>query len=370
MVHKLNSVAFYIFSLDGGGAERVTSILANRLAERGTVVTIFTMKPSSEQSYLISPAVRIVTVGSHKKLANSRNSVIFNLKRITLLRALVKECNPDVLITMMTQANVIGALAMLGTGIKCVASERNDPAQAPVGPPWRMLRKFAYGFCHGIVAQTNVAANWLSTNTNSKNITVIANPVEFPLGAFEPQVPVPEFSQKIILGVGRLCDQKQFSHLIIVFAQLAAERDDCVLVIAGEGRNESTLKEQAHSLGVADKVIFPGRVGNLSDWYEKASLYVMTSGFEGYPNSLIEAMTYSLPVISYDCPSGPADVIDNYENGILVAPDDKTQLFEAMSELLGDPRLANELGKKAGRIKDQLHVDRILDQWVSVCSSS
>ena len=368
-MRMLNSVAFYIFSLDGGGAERVTSILANRLAERGAVVTIFTMKPLSGRSYFILPTVRIVTVGTHKKLTNSESSVAFNLKRITVLRSLVKESNPDVLITMMTVANVIGALALLGTGIKCVASERNDPAQAPVSAPWRLLRKFVYGSCYSIVAQTKIAADWLSENTNSKRISVIANPVEFPLRAFEPRVPVPKLSQKIILGVGRLCDQKQFSHLIHVFARLAAERNDWVLVIAGEGKNESDLKEQAHSLGVSSKVMFPGRLGNLADWYQKASLYVMTSAFEGYPNSLIEAMTYCLPVVSYDCPSGPADVIDNYENGILVEPDNQNQLFEVMNELMADQSLANALGEKAGLISCQLHVDRILDQWVRVCSS-
>ena len=120
-------------------------------------------------------------------------------------------------------------------------------------------------------------------------------------------------------------------------------------------------------MSVANKVVFPGRVGNLSDWYDAASLYVMTSGFEGYPNSLIEAMAHRLAAISYDCPSGPADVIVNRENGILISPNDQNQLYEAMSELMANPGLAKSLGENAGRIRGQHDVDSILDQWIDVC---
>jgi glycosyltransferase involved in cell wall biosynthesis len=358
------SVAFFIFSLERGGAERVTSILANKLAARKIAVTLLVMKQLSSESYQLDPSVTIVKVGDTETRRNGGSSIIFNVRRIFSLRRYLKENNIEVLITMMTGANIIGIAATLFSRIKCVGSERIHPGERSAGRAWDLLRKYLYGSAHCIVLQTESGASWAKNHTNAKNVKVVANPLEFPLKASKPHVDVPDPSYKLIIGVGRLISQKQFQHLISAFSQLSERFSDWKLAIVGNGEEENMLREQVSELGLTDKVFLPGRVGNLGEWYQRADLFVMTSAFEGYPNALIEAMAYQLPVISYDCRSGPAEIIKHDHNGLLIELNNQSALVSAMEQLMTDSDKSRKLGENAGVIKELLDADRVVDSWI------
>jgi len=360
-------IAFLIYSLDQGGAERVTSILVNRLASRGVAVTLFLMKPLTEHSYTLAPEVTVVVVSEHMAAFTTGSGILYNLPRIFYIRRLVKRSGSSVLYTMMTPSNILGALAMIGTRVQVVGSERNDPEKNPMTFPWRLLRRLSYRFSSAIIAQTSTSAEWLEQFTFAKNVVVIPNPVEFPLARANPVVDVPVVRKNMVLGVGRLCDQKQFTHLINAFEQLHREHEDWWLAIIGEGSDRDLLQTHIARLELCDRVRLIGRVGNMADWYEKAGVFVLTSKYEGYPNVLVEAMAMGVPVISYDCPSGPADLINDSMNGMLVPANDIDSLVVKMQVLMEQPDVVERVKRHSIKIRESLDADLILDEWLKAC---
>lgn len=359
-------VAFYIYSLDQGGAERVTSILANKFSEFKIEVIVIVLKPVSSQSYTLADGVKVVNM-FEEPFEKPGSSLVFNLRRITLLRRLIKKLSPQVLYTMMVDANVIGSIALLGSDVPCVISERNDPSQFKVGRPWNILRKVAYGFSHSAVAQTVQAQRWLDQHTRAKRVVVIPNPVEFPLLNARPHVEVPENTDPMILCVGRLCSQKQFEHLVEAISQLTNEFPNWWVAILGEGVDRGSLQAKILHYGLENKIKLIGRVGNIGDWYKSASMFVMTSRYEGYPNSLVEAMVSGVPVVSYDCPSGPAEVIRHGENGRLAAANNVQDLVRNMRVIMADAVEARKISAdNAADIRDMLNPNVIANEWLSV----
>ena len=124
--------------------------------------------------------------------------------------------------------------------------------------------------------------------------------------------------RKVLLAVGRLEVEKGFDWLIDAFSALATKYPEWDLVILGEGSLRATLEKQVQTSGLARRVFLPGRVGNVGDWYERANLYVMSSRFEGFGNTLGEAMAYGLPAVSFDCETGPRNIIRHETDGLLV----------------------------------------------------
>ena len=358
-------VAFYIYSLDQGGAERVTSILANKFSEFKIDVTVIVMKPVSLRSYTLADDVKVISM-FEEPIEKTGSGLVFNIKRIILLRKLIKHLSPQVLYTMMVDANVVGSIALLGSAVPCVISERNDPSQFRVGRPWNAVRKIAYGLSYSAVAQTVRAQRWLNRNTRAKRVVVIPNPVEFPLLDSRPHVAVPENSGPMILAVGRLCSQKQFDHLVDAISQLTDEFPNWWVSILGEGVDRDTLREKIVNCGLDKKIKLVGRVGNIGDWYQSASMFVMTSRYEGYPNSLIEAMASGVPVVSYDCPSGPAEVIRHGANGRLAAANNVRDLVLNMRIIMADATNAKNISAgKALDIRAMLNPDVIANKWLS-----
>ena len=359
-------VAFYIYSLDQGGAERVTSILANRYADMGIEVAVFVMKSVSSNSYSLRENIRIINLSEEKALKAAGSGLLYNIKRICILRRSVKSYSPQVLFTMMINANVIGALALLRSGIACVVSERNDPSQFPVGTLWAVLRRISYGLSFSVVAQTSRAQKWLEKNTSAKRVTVIPNPIELPMIDGQPHVETPNKDEKMILAVGRLCQQKQFDHLIDAFSSLTRDFPGWSVSILGEGGDREDLLSQISSRRVEGKVRLIGRVGNMSDWYQAADLFVMPSRFEGFPNALAEAMANGVPSISYDCPSGPAELIDQGINGWLAKANSVDDLTSKMRAVMDNPHIAEGVSIEARKISKSLNPVVIANRWLSV----
>jgi len=359
-------IAFYIYSLDNGGAERVSSIVANSLSNSGVEVTIFVMKPLGENSYKLGDKIRVVNLSTDPALQNAGTGVLFNLKRIRVLRRLVKEFAPQVLYTMMVKANVIGVFAMMKSGVPVVASERNDPSHDAVSAPWRMLRKLSYSLSDGVITQTPHVEKWVRRNTKASNVTTIPNPVEYPVPNGSPIVAVPSQRGPMIVAVGRLCAQKQFDHLIATISKLKQDYPGWWLAILGEGADRDSLSAQIADEGLQDEVSLIGRVGNMQDWYNAASMFVLTSRYEGYPNALIEAMASGVPAVSYDCESGPSEIIRDGVNGYLVNVNDTKQLEQKMRSIMSDAGVGAGLSSRAIEIRESLHPDVILEKWLYV----
>ena len=140
----------------------------------------------------------------------------------------------------------------------------------------------------------------------------------------------------VVMGVGRLTDQKGFDTLLAAFARLRAQRE-ARLILLGEGPLRSALQEQASALNVAADVDLAGATPDVLPWLSRASLYVLSSRYEGLPNVLIEALAAGAPVVATDCPSGPREILEDGRLGPLVPVDDVDALAEAMARTLGTP---------------------------------
>jgi glycosyltransferase involved in cell wall biosynthesis len=163
--------------------------------------------------------------------------------------------------------------------------------------------------------------------------------VQYPLPVAEP-VLAPESlisaERKLLLAVGRLDVQKGFDLLLESFAQLLSRYPTWDLVILGEGSQRTALADQLIRLGLQGRAKLPGLAGNIGDWYSRADLYVMSSRFEGFPNTLAEAMAHGCPPISFDCDTGPRDLIRHEYDGLLVeANGDVLALTQALDRLMG-----------------------------------
>jgi glycosyltransferase involved in cell wall biosynthesis len=166
-----------------------------------------------------------------------------------------------------------------------------------------------------------------------------------------------------LLGAGRLSQEKDFSTLIQVFGELAEYHPDWDLVIAGGGPEYERLSRQIRKLGLCERVFLPGVVGNLGEWYGRADLYAMTSWYEGFPNTLAEALAHGLPAISFDCDTGPRDIIRHELDGLLVAPGDVTALRLALDRLMRDNVLRTRFAERSIEARERFSIERIAGLW-------
>lgn len=357
----------FISSLSGGGAERVTTNLANHWAAKGWEITIVTLASQSDDFYELSPAIKRIALELDGDSSNALIGLIQNLRRMFAVRRVLRQSQPDIALGMMASANVLLALASRGLKkIRTVGSERIHPPQYPLGVVWEWLRRHSYGCLGAVVAQTNESAEWLKMHTSARRVEVIPNPVNWPLASQLPRLDVknvcPE-GRNLLLAVGRLSSQKQFGLLMGCFQTLANCRSDWDLVILGEGPLRAELEAQAKGVGLENRVFFPGRASNVGEWYERADLFVLSSRFEGFPNALVEAMAYGLPVVSFDCDTGPRDIIRHEVDGLLVPPMNVDGLTAALDQLLGDASLRQRFAARAVEVRERFAIERVADKW-------
>ena len=359
-------ILIFIHSLSCGGAERVAASLSWYWAERGHKVTVVTLERVDQDFYHLHPQVRRVALELAGKSRNVLEAVGANLRRMLALQKVLKYEAPDVVLSMMTRANVLAILAARGLACSVVVSERTYPPQCYLGRVWEWLRRWSYGLSEAVVALTHESADWLRRHTSARRIAIIPNPVSWPLscqpGPVEPESLFPE-SRKIVLAVGRLTFEKGFDLLLKAFALVGSTRPEWGLVILGNGPERRSLEELARSLGIADRLFLLGQVGNIGSWYARAEFYVMSSRFEGFPNALVEAMAYGCPAVSFDCDTGPRDIIRHEVDGLLVAPGDVQALASAMARLMDDETLRSRFCAKAVEARDRFSIERIGAMW-------
>jgi glycosyltransferase involved in cell wall biosynthesis len=357
----------YLHSLEAGGAERVAVTLADYWAQRGWQVTIATVASASRDFYGHDP--RVARVG-FDLAGNSRNplqAALRNVARVRALRKLIRQTRPDVALALMTNANVVLALACRGMpGVRAVGSEHIFPGQVHTPAIWEALRRMHYRGLHAVVALTSECAQWILSHTSAKKAPVIPNVAGWPLPVQEPVVPTQTLcrpGRKVLLGVGRLTEQKDFGLLINVFGRIAARYPEWDLVILGRGPQHEELLRQVQSAGLADRAFLPGVVGNLGQWYEAADMYVMSSRFEGFPNTLAEALAHGLPAISFDCDTGPRDIIRHGVDGMLVPAGDGDALAEALGTVMADDDLRARMAARATEARERFSIERVAGMW-------
>ncbi len=354
-------IAICIPSLGSGGAERVTSILANKLVEHGYDVNIV-MLTRMLCVYPLSDKVKTQSLDCDGD-ANMPFVKRF-AARLKKIRGAIKNLSPDVVISFMSETNIDVCLALLGINIPVIVSERNDPAVDPRSKVKQFMRKIAYLKPRGFVFQTPDAKSYFSKRIQKKS-RIILNPLSGTL----PQTHEGE-REKRIVAVGRLNKQKNFPMLIDAFSGFVGTHPEYVLEIYGEGLLEEKIKSYICSKNLDGKVLLKGFCRDVHERTNSAQMFVMSSDFEGMPNALLEAMAQGLPCISTDCPcGGPRMLIEHNENGLLVPVNDGEKMLEAMSYMAENPEEAKRMAQNAIRIRERTDVNAITEQWLEMINS-
>lgn len=354
----MENIVFVTRVLSSGGAEKVLSILANNFAEKGIKVTIITME-NSDTNYTFHSEITIVNIGKV-----NGNAIKRKFAEYSKLRHIIKEIKPDLVLSMPEDIGIYVIAAMIGTGIPVVVSERNNPWVMPNKKISRILRKLLYPRLNGIIFQTKGASNFFSKKIRNKGI-VLPNPLEL------DDIPLPYKGEreKTVIGAGRLDKQKNFPLLIDAFQKFQKEHSEYKLIIYGEGPERDYLETYAKDKLNDTSFDLPGRINNLPEMINKASVFVLSSDYEGVPNVVIEAMAMGVPCVSTDCaPGGAAELIDDGVNGFIVPVGDVDMMSKRIAELVENKDLANEFSSRSLRVKTIYESKNVCDRWLKYLS--
>ncbi|RBY74858.1 glycosyltransferase [Blastococcus sp. TF02-09] len=356
-------MAIFLPSLSGGGAERVFADLANALCRQGYEIDLVLAQRTGPYLADLDPEVRVCDLGA--------SGVVGSLRP---LARYIRDTDAGVLISALNHANVIAlsAKALSGSQIRMVVSERNSPKAELqsnlTSRAIRLLMRALYRRADAVVAVSEGIADQLVEHYGVKRaqIAVINNPVDTEridrlAGASieHPWLPSPDGS-KTVLAVGRLEPQKDYKTLLRAVS-LSELGDGLRLVVLGEGSQRSALERLAAELNISDQVDFAGWEPNPFAYMAKASLYVLSSKWEGFPNSLIQAMGCGVPVVSTDCETGPSEILAGGRWGRLVPVGDAQALASAI-----DATLIDGTGPDVRRRAGDFHPEVILAQYLAV----
>ena len=343
-------------SLSLGGAERVASVLSTEFSRMGHIVKIILFDNKVEYRY----SGELICINSPP--SSCKFIKIFRFfQRILLLRKIFKSEKPDRIFSFMESANIPSALS----GYPVVVSLRNNPERKHTFYE-RFLIRYVYKLKNvkKVVVVSRRLEELLQIRYGIKKTVTIYNPI-----FLERSSVISEDLrgyQPYILSVGRLHYQKNFDLLIKAFARSKASKE-ARLIIVGDGPLKSYLNRLVSELGLHGRVHLVGKKYNIGDYYAQASMFVLSSRFEGFPNVLIEALYYGLPVISTDCPFGPREIINQGFNGLLVENENERAMSEAIDRLYYDVELQNRFKINARKSVEHLSPEKIARKWLEIC---
>jgi len=386
MPDRARHLCVFIYGLSAGGAQRRTLTLVRGFAERGHRVDLVVVNPDGPLRGELPAGVRLVDLGA----ASPLERVFRALRRRMNVRGLETACSipllarhlrrerPDVLLSAASHVNLVSVWAWRLARIpgRLVLRVSNDPLGNPeLWPRWtrpvqafqRWMARRVYPSADAVIAvSSGVAADVARLiPLPRERIEVIDNPVVTRelLRKSRERVDHPWVAPgapPLVLGAGTLKRQKDFRTLIRAFARVRATRRGH-LVILGEGGQRGALEALVDELGLRADVALPGFVANPWAWMALASVFVLSSAWEGLPGALIEAMACGCPVVSTDCPSGPAEILEHGSFGPLVPVGDAGALAEAIAKTLDAPPEPSWLRARASRFSVEPAIDRYLE---------
>ncbi len=356
------TIAFHLNCLCQGGAERVVSNLANEFASKGYRVFVAT-EWQEEEEFALDPRVKRVHVGLRPG-DERRNRIAQFLLRVRYLREFLKRERPEVLIPFAQRANYRALMAARGTGIPVVVCVRTDPVGHYDAFSDKLQIRWLFPRAAGAVFQTGQQRAFFKPYLQ-ENSTIILNPVNPRYFGVER----PAVREKSVVHHARLVDFKNQPMLCRAFVRVHEKHPEYVLKLYGPDSFDGT-KEILDGI-IADNhaenwILLMGGCDTLERELPKGAVYAFTSDWEGLPNSLLEAMALGLPIVATDCPcGGPAEVMRDGENGLLIPIRDEDALVEALNRLIEDEAFAEKLGREARKIRERTSGDAVFEKWRS-----
>jgi glycosyltransferase involved in cell wall biosynthesis len=399
---RANKIAVLLPSLEGGGAERSMLNLAKAFLAQGRAVDLVLCKAKGAYLGEIPEGANMIELPPTGGMQTRWKAAVENIRdfrallrpvllaskiapevaRIESLRRYMEQHRPDVILSALTYCNLVAIWAKQGSNLNVpvVVSERIALSTYCSSPSnfrkwrWRYLPELVrrtYPGADAVVSVSNQVADDLTTvvGLDKASVTTIYNPVVDNVLRTNAQESLEHtwFSSQavpVILGVGRLTEQKDFSTLMRAFADVRATRE-ARLVLLGEGRLRAELEDLASKLDIQEDVDMPGFVENPFQYMARASVLVVSSEYEGLPGVLIQALACACPVLSTDCPGGSREILADGKYGPLVDVGDADGMAKAILAQLDSPTDKDVL---LGRAED-FSVARAVDNYLALLDS-
>lgn len=310
------------------------SALANEFCDAGFGVDLVLQKATGPYLKDVREGVTVVNLNTKRLMIS-----------VWPLIQYIRKARPSAMLSTPLDASIVAILAWTAVGTRArlvvreaiTASSDDQVVRGLRARIIALLRRRAYRRASHVVAPSVGVAEDLITRVGvpRAQVSVIANPLDTDLITTLASAPLEQLSLpaavRVIVAAGRLSAQKDFATLIRAFSAVRRARD-VVLVILGEGEERPHLSRLAAELGVADKVVMPGFVENPFSYMKRASVFVLSSRYEGLPNALLQALAVGTAVVATDCPSGPSEILEGGRWGRLVPVSD----VEAMARAIVD----------------------------------
>ena len=351
-------VLFVLPDLGLGGAQVVAARLTSSFRDRGDDVVIATLGPTSNDHVPVPEGVRRVSVEPTEGRPGPLGVLVKNLRRRRSFRQIVGEWRPDVVIAFVDSTNLFTLLATVGLTVPVIVSERVDPRKHRIAFAQRTLRRVLYRRAAALVVQTERIAEWGRSVVLRERVSVIPNPVVV------PTIPAAGSTPPLVVAAGRLVEQKGFDLLLRALAGLDARTlAEWRTVILGEGPMRAELEALIAQLDLGGHARLVGQVPSADEWLQRGSIFVLSSRFEGFPNVLAEAMAWGLPVLAFDCATGPRELVQDGVNGRLLPEADVLALTAGLRDLMRSPDDRRRLGSAARSTMRDYSVEAVADLW-------
>ncbi len=367
VIQQTRAICLFVPSLAGGGAERVFVTVANEIASRNIPVDLV-VASGHDLDYLseVSDSVNTIILGAHRTL--------FALPKLAIY---LRQNKPVSLMTTMAQANLVGKLALLisqSSSTQHIIRQAIAPGILPIKNALvtailRPLISYMYRHASCVISVSNEMAALLKQQYGiESNVRTIFNPIDVKKNlnlsndSVEKDLPWSDTYSSLIIGVGRLSDQKDFQTLIKAFS-IARKNQNAKLIILGEGPERTTLEAKIKEAGLTDHVWMPGFIQNPYPYMMQADVFVLSSKYEGLPNVLIQALLLDTRCVSTRCPTGPAEILENGRLGILVDIGDYDSMATAITKSLHQPKM-NSTDRST--LQNKYSATKVTNQYLDV----
>lgn len=341
---------------NAGGTERVGTMLANGLSKAGYEVVLTSINGGDYPFFSINENVKNISLfQSPGRTLYRTPSIIYKLRRLLIEESI------EILIVIETMSVLFTLPATLGLPIKHVCWEHFN-FNSDLGKRGRRIaRQLAARYCDSVVTLTERDKTyWLKGTNHKSQITAIANPCPFPLQYYEKKA-----NTKLVLAVGRLTYQKGFDLLLESWLEVNKINPDWKLKIVGEGEDRAKLTEFIEKNELNGSVELVGNTSNVSKYYKEAEIFCLSSRFEGFGMVLIEALAFGLPIVSFDCEVGPAEILED-TGSILVAQNNTKQFSQSLIKLMNNDserKVISTASKEKAKIYQP---ENIIKQWIEL----
>lgn len=340
----------------GGGTERVLSVIANGLSARGFRVFIVSLRGDGESFFSLQREIKVYWAEKERKKTGIRGNLHY-------LAAVVDREGPESLVDVDI---ILGCYSFFLKHRRpelywiswehftfCHPFRKNRLLR-------KVIRRMVVTYADHLVVLTEKDRKDYERKLRPRcPVTCIYNPAPY------EGLRLKQKEKRMIFAAGRLVREKGFDLLLKSFLLLEDKYPQWSLVIAGDGREKKRLKRAAKAMGLK-RIYFIGTVVDIEKYYARAAFCALPSRYEGFGMTLVEAMSFMLPTVSYDCPAGPGEIITDGQDGFLVPPGDVERFAQKMELLMKDDRLRRRMGERAKKAVQRFDKERILDEWEKI----